>query len=658
MVRLGKGKALVILLIAAFIVYVFLMRGAEVRPGANWLVIAQAEDADTLDPVQTVYDMATRITSVIYDTLMTFDWDMNRIPMLAENWYYNEAGMFYEFKLRNDVRFHCGHSFTGEAVEYTINRIKTHPRSKHRESVEHILDVEVDRVDDYTVRVYLTKDDRYLLDWFGTVSSVIVCPHCAEEYDFGPGHDYDFGTPEGPPCGTGPFKFKDWIAGDKIELERYEDYNWGPEIYNNKGPAHLDGIVFKVIREDMPREVRFERGEVDFVTSVRVSRDLFERWRENPGIELYIEPGCSSVYLGFNCAGAENTHSSSTEFHDIELSPRTVPKKVRQAIAYAINEDEIIDVALMGAASRTYSWLVEGIWSSAGYQENMYPYNPDEARRLLAEAGYGDGLELEVMYSGDPKYGRVAAELNRQLEEVGITLSIQDIPFTALEARIADKDYDMFIMGYTWHNADMIWWEFHTVRLPSPNRFWWGDEYTDAIIDNTWSMDDDVALKALRDGQRLIAEDAASIGLYARPVMMARRTYVKDFRLHPLAGGCWDFLDAYIVKEPHAVWMTVTPSENSGPPGSELYYTVIVTNVGTEDDNYTLEVSDNAGWTLALSDDLLEVPSGENKTTTLSVTIPGDAVPCTRDKITVVATSRTENIVADNASCIAHMVAS
>jgi hypothetical protein len=169
-------------------------------------------------------------------------------------------------------------------------------------------------------------------------------------------------------------------------------------------------------------------------------------------------------------------------------------------------------------------------------------------------------------------------------------------------------------------------------------------------------MVDEVALEALREGQRLIAEDAASLGLYQRSAIMAHRTYVKDFIMHPQAGGCWHFLDTYIERPPHAVSAAISPSENSGPAGSELYYTVTVTNRGTENDNYALDVSDNAGWILTLSNNLLEVPSGENRTTMLAVTIPENAVPCTEDTIIVTVTSQENMEVSDNASCIAHVL--
>lgn len=545
MFKLGKGKALIIILLLLFIAWAFLMRGPGGKaPG--WVIIGQPEDADILDPCRTVYPWAVNANNLMYESLLTYDWDMDIIPVLAENLpTYNEEGMFIEFKLRHDVKFHCGHPFTAESVVHTLERIKNLPGTKHSESLKNVLAAEA--VDDYTVRVYLTEQDRYLKEWFATSSSVIVCDHCAKE------HGLDFGTVVGPPCGTGPFKYKEWKADDRIELERFDDYSWGPEMYQNKGPAHIEGVQFKVIREYLVAEGQLEAGKIDFNLNISADLELFERWENDPNIVLYRGAQVGNlVYLGFNCAGTDN-HGYGYE--NGEFSPgsvsKAVPTVVRQAIAYALNENRFIELAYAGVGTPPISWLADTIWSSIEYQENMYPYDPEKARQLLENSGY-TGIELEVIHWTDPHYDTICTEMARQLENVGITLSHQSLDFNIVEDMIANKNYNMIVGGYNWPLADMIWWEWHTVRLPSPNRFWWGDDYTDAIIDNTWSMDDDVALEALQESQRLIAEDAASVGLLHRGLVTAWRINLVDYRVHPIPSN-WHFLD---IQKPQA--------ENSG----------------------------------------------------------------------------------------------
>jgi len=529
------GTATLLILVIVGVVLVLVHEAPPTKGGE--LAIAQLEDADILDPARTVYASFVNVNNLIYETLLTYDYDMNLIPMLAESLpTYNDEGMFYEFKLKHGITFHCGHPFTAEAVKYSIDRVKELQGEPSYYS-QFIGRVEV--VDNYTVRVYTTEANRYFINWFATSSSAIVCPQCAEKYGA------KFGTIEGPPCGTGPFKFKEWVPNNRITLERYDDYNWGPEIYQNKGPAYLDEIVFRVVPENSQMSM-LETGEVDFVTNVAADLELIENLRNNPDVTLYIGGQVGDlVYLGFNCAGTEN-HGYGYE--NGELSPGSVPKavplKVRQAIAYAIDENRIIELAYSGVATPPTSWLAGTIWGSVGYQENMYPYNPAKARELLAEAGYPNGLILEVIHWVGPPYDNICAEMIRELENVGIILIRQSLDYNVVEDKINNKDYNMFIAGYSWPFADMIWYEWDTTRLPSPNRFWWGDNYTDAIIDNTFSFDDNVALSALHESQRLIAGDAAGIGLLSRGFVSAWRIDVKGFRMHPIPSN-WKFLDTY-----------------------------------------------------------------------------------------------------------------
>lgn len=541
---------IVVVVVAAisFAVWHFLHEpeGAPTPPLGGTLTIAHAEDANILDPARTDQGYALEVNSLIYDALITLDDNMNYIPLLAENWSWheNENNMYIEFKLREDVKFHCGHPFTADAVVYSINRVKDSWVTSLPQEVQ-----SVKAVDNYTVRVYVSKESRYILDWFIGSAAQIVCPHCAEEYG-----TY-FGTLDGPPCGTGPFKFKEWVENDRIVLERFDDYTWGPERYHNKGPAFLDNVIFRVIQQNQ-QKAKFEAGEVDFVADVGVSSERLESWENNPEIELHIVPSYYLIYLGFNCASTEN-HGYSYE--NGEISPgsvsKAVPKVVRQAIAYALDENKIIDVAYAGVATPATSWLADTIWSSIGYQKNMYPYDPERAREILDNAGYGGGFTLEVISWPGPQYSVIATEIARQLENVGITLTYQSLGFNMAESKVANKDYNMFVGGYNWPLADMIWWEWHTVRLPSPNRFWWGDNYTDAIIENTFSFDDEVALRALQESQRLIAEDAAGVGLLYPNFIIAHSSRVKGFDISGLTNRGptgflmrvpWHFLDTYI----------------------------------------------------------------------------------------------------------------
>lgn len=535
--KLSKVWVLIIVLLVAFGAYVFFGPSQKTgTAGRGQLDIAQAEGPDILDPARTVYPMAQRINILMYESLLTYDENQNLTGLLAKDWHYNEKGRYYEFELKRGIEFHNGEPLTAKAVEYSIERISKMPGSKHADSTNNILDVST--ADNYTARVYLKENDRFLLSWFASISSAIVSPR-ASWNEKSKTYNTDFGTPASPPVGTGPFKFEKWMSGDRIVLSRYEEYNHGPEPYQNKGPAHLNRIVFHVMGTPVTREQKFESGAIDFVTHVRQDKKLINRWENNDKIKVAIQPGPSLVYLGFNCQGTKE-HG-----HGAEQVAASVPRTVRRAVAYAINENELINGALAGAAARPESWLATSIWGSKGYQEQMYPYNPSKAEELLQQTQWDKKNTLSVMTTSNPRYISVLSIMESQLDNVGLNMEINQLQFTALESRVKNKTYDAFIMGYTWPLADMIWWEWHTVRLPSPNRFWWGDPYTDNIIERTFSMNDNIARQALYKAQKLIAKDAASIGLYERALIMAyRQDQLKNFEMPPLGDDTWKFLDA------------------------------------------------------------------------------------------------------------------
>jgi peptide/nickel transport system substrate-binding protein len=542
-----KTIAAIAIVIAVVAAALTLLRGGPsgVTPpkSGGWLIIGRSTDADILDPHRTVFDFATRVTGLVYDSLMIFDWDMSWQPLLAKSWEVAPDGLSIVFHLRDDVTFHCGHPFNAEAVRYSVLRAKNFPPSKHKDSLINVLDVEV--VDNYTVRIHLKKPDRFIVDWFATVSSVIVCPHCAELYgeDYGVSHF----------CGTGPFKVKEWIRDDRIVLERNENYKWGPASYQNRGPAYLDGIIFRVIPESLVQEAELEQGNVLMLEQAAPRKELFERWEKNPNIVMLKKPYSSMVYLGFNCSSP--TLFPVPENYPVRSWPETKKPspcndvRVRRALNYATYKENLVIYAYENLGSVAHGPLVSSIWGYWPGVENYYPYDPEKAKQLLAEAGYSKGLTLELLTTSAPPYPRLAEILREQWKLVGVDLQIQVLEFGLLIDRIQKCNFDMFIMGYTWPLADMIWWLWHRVRLPpGPNRFWWGSDYSDAVIENTFSLDDNVALTALYESQRLIMDDAVIIPLVERAMFMAYRTEVKGFRAHPLLGQCWKFLDTYIEK--------------------------------------------------------------------------------------------------------------
>ena len=543
MVKISASRIIVILLIVIAAAYVLIPKAKQETLG---LRAVQAIDANSLDIHRTKLDWAYQAITLVHDTLMTFDYEMQYIPLLAESWEVDPDGFFIDYHLREDVTFHCGEPFNADAVVYTIRRVKE-PWSAHADSVKNVLDAEA--LDEYTVRIHLKQWDRWLYDWFATTSSSILCPHCGEEHGLDYGEKYF--------CGTGPFKVKEWIREDRLILERNEDYRWGPEIYQNRGPAHIAGVTFEVIPTDISREEKFKTGETDMMIGLSPRPAMIDYLNTTENVVFIINARSSMSYMGFHVGtqspeilqGLESDRPYPSGAGDSPVSddPEGKGLLVRKALLYATHRENLVLYAWENMGKVAYGPLTSVIWGYNPALEDMYPYDPEMARSLLAQAGYADGFELTLLTTNYEPYTKTAQVLKDQWAKVGVTLNIEIRVFDDMEGIIANAQHDLWIGGWTWHNADMIWWYWHTIRVPpASNRFWWGSAYTDALIDNTFDIDDDVAYYAIQESQRLIMEDAAYLPVIERPFLLAHWDRVKGFTMHPLSNFIWKHLDTVV----------------------------------------------------------------------------------------------------------------
>ena len=525
---------------------------------AGELIAVQSVDANILDVDRTKMDQAMQILALTQDTLMTYDWNMNYIPLLAESWEIGENGLYIDWHLRQDVKFQCGEPFDADAVVYSIGRAKQ-PWSVQSDTVQNILDAEA--LDQYTVRVHLKQWDRWLFDWFAQTSSSIVCPVCGEDPAYGVSKF----------CGTGPFKVTEWVRDTRITLVRNDDYRWGPEIYQNRGPAHLSRITIEIDPNDNTREEKFRSGEANMMIGFSPRPDLIQWLSTAPNVDHnFVYPRSSMVYVGFNVSSLSpeiqqglksgrpcppghrispvNDNRPWLQVGDVMIPDNTDRGLlVRKALLYATDKENILLYAWENLGKMAYGPLTSLMWGYDPSVENMFPYDPEMAENLLAQVGYTGGLDLTILTTNYDPYVKTCEVLKEQWAKVGVTLDIEVLDFDDIESIIANDDHDLWIGGYTWPNADMLWYYWDTIRVPpGPNRFWWGNGYTDNMIDNTFSISDAVAFKAIQDGQRLIMEDAVVLPIVMRPFLLAHRVEVKGFKVHPLSNLIWKHLDTYV----------------------------------------------------------------------------------------------------------------
>lgn len=539
----------------------------------GWLLIGRGSDADKLDPARTKFDFAMHTISLMYDTLLAYDMDMNLIPSLATDWEIREPEYienenrwetgYIDFTLRNDVKFHCGHPFTAEAVKYTIERIRNLSGSVHVDSVNGMEPIQI--IDNYHVRIYLNMEEltlgRYSIEWFATPSSSIVCPHCAGE---APDYDMNFGITYA--CGTGPFKFEEWVKDLKIVLVRNDDYAWGPSYYQNRGPAHLAGVEFDVYPEPIVKDIALRKGDINFAMPWFAGEDL-EEFRADPTINVYEGPELSLGYLGFHTGGGRfGTYDISTDtWYDENGNPMDVSSgkfvgdvRVRRAVAYAIDKPRFIEEAVDNVGTPLYGVLTPKHWMYWEGCETMYRYNLDMARELLENAGFvydegrnrwfheDTGEKLVITLIATDAYTSHSEVLMDMLDEVGIEIDVRIIPFGTLSDIIGQRGHQAYLMGWNWPLDDILWWMYSPLRVPAPNRNWWDREGAEELLDNTFSFNDEIAGAAVIEAQQWVLEDCVYIPLRVRATTPALRSEVKGFTLHPWPFWTWKLLDVEI----------------------------------------------------------------------------------------------------------------
>ncbi|HSH36324.1 ABC transporter substrate-binding protein, partial [Schnuerera sp.] len=319
------------------------------------------------------------------------------------------------------------------------------------------------------------------------------------------GDDY-----QNSPVGTGPFKFVKHDAGDKVTLERFDDYY--------KGPAKIKTIVFRNIPEGTNRTIGLETGEIDIAYEIEPI-DM-ATVREHADLELVEEPSLSTSYIGFNM--------QKEPFNDI---------KVRKALNHAINVEEIIEVVLEGAGTKATGPINDKVF---GYNQDLegYEYDPEKAKELLADAGYPDGFTTSIWTNDNPVRVRIAELVQAHLKEVGVDAAIEIVEWGAYLERTAAGEHDMFILGWVTVTGDAdygLYALFHSSQHGGAgNRtFYTNSEVDDLLMTGRTSIDEDVRLDAYSKAQTLIVEEAPQLFLYFQTQNVGMRNNVEGFRLHP-----------------------------------------------------------------------------------------------------------------------------
>jgi len=349
-------KGMVLFLILPFILLSFgLSSGAGDK---DTLVIAQGVDPTTMDPQNHMETPAWNVHLQMFDTLLQRDPDIKIKPLLAES-YRIVNDLTWEFKLRKGVKFHDGEDFNAAAVKFVLERMAD-PKLKLRQTVFQGIIDRVDVMDDYTVRI-ITKKPYPVMDAMLCIYGQVIPPKYFQEK--GPAHFAN------NPVGTGAYKFVRWIKDDHILLEANNQY-W-------RGAPKIQKVIFRPIPEATTRVAALQTGEADIIVNIPPHLMRLMDWKGRSFVSKV--PSVRVIFMAF----------------DTTKGGPVADKKVRQAIAMGVNMETNIKKILEGNGILLGSPLTD---KHFGYDPKIkpYPYDPEKAKKLLAEAGYPNGFDFTL----------------------------------------------------------------------------------------------------------------------------------------------------------------------------------------------------------------------------------------------------------------------
>jgi len=368
---------------------------------ASTLVVALGTDPTTLDPMNHSEASATIVANNLFDGLIERDADLNLVPLLAES-YQNLDKTTWEFKLRRGARFHNGEVFDAESVKFSLERL-IDPKFKLRGASAFTPLSHVEIVNPFTVRVH-SKAGWPLLPTVLTIGQAAMLP---------PRYYRDKEMPylQKNPVGSGPFKFVRWVKDDRIELEANEQY-W-------RGVPRVKQLVFKAIPDDAVRVAALQSAEVD--VAVNIPPHLAGVISHHPKLFLSTAPSTRTIQLIYYTHQYDAQHKLVGRY----VGP-TADKRVRQAMNYALDVDQIIRTVLDGQGVRLALMLTP---KHLGFEPSFKPIAQDLVRtkQLLTEAGFPSGVDI-VLNSSQGRFLRdreVAEAIAGQLSKAGIRTTVR-----------------------------------------------------------------------------------------------------------------------------------------------------------------------------------------------------------------------------------------
>ncbi|SIQ12829.1 peptide/nickel transport system substrate-binding protein [Rhizobium sp. RU35A] len=447
---------------------------AEAAPKTS-LTLGMSVEPTGLDPTIAAPVAIGQVTwQNVFEGLTTIDRNGKVQPQLAESWTISPDGLIYTFKLRQGVTFHNGEAFDSAVAKFSIDRARgadsVNPQKRYFAAID-----TVETPDAATLVLKLKQPAGSLLYWLGWPSSSIVAPKSAADN-------------KTTPIGTGPFKFVSWTKGASVELARNADY------WNKAGAARLDKATFRFIADAQAQAAALKAGDVDAFPEFGAP-ELIDSLKGDARLATVIGNTELKVVAGMN--------NAKKPFDD---------KRVRQALMMAVDRQAVIDGAWSGFGTPIGSHYTP---NDRGYVDltKTYPYDPQKAKALLAEAGYPDGFSF-TMKAPQMAYAQRASQiLQAMLAEIGVTMTIETTEFPAKWVADVFKggNYDMTIVAHA-EPMDI------DIYARDPYYFNYKNPTFNEILKKVEATADPAAQEKLyAEAQTILATDVPALYLFVMP---------------------------------------------------------------------------------------------------------------------------------------------
>ncbi|MEZ4600539.1 MAG: peptide-binding protein [Syntrophotaleaceae bacterium] len=504
---------------------------AEAEPAyGDTLILGSIGDASNLLPVLASDSASSDINGLVYNGLVRYDKNLQVEGDLAESWEISKDNLTITFHLRRDVRWHDGKPFTAEDALFTY-RLLVDPKTPTAYAERYLQVDKAEVLDPYTFRVTYKKPlATALISW----AFAIHPKHLLE------GTDITQSPFSSRPVGTGPYRFVEWRRGEKIVLEANPDYY--------EGRPYLRRVVYRVIPDTSTMFLELQSGGLDLMGltplqyAMQTNTPAFNR-----RFNKYRYPDFSYTYLGYNLR-----------------RPLFQDKRVRQAMSFAIDKQELVEGVLLGLGQVATGPYKPGSWP---YNPDVprYPYDPEKARTLLAQAGWtdsdGDGILDKdgkpfaftiLTNQGNDQRIKSGEIIQRRFREVGIDVKLRVLEWASfLKEFLEPGNFDAVIMGWTipidpdsyeiWHSSK--------IRPRELNFIQFRNEEVDRLLETGRRSLDQAERKRVYDRlQVILAEEQPYTFLYVPDSLPAVASRVQGIEPAP-AGIMHNFIQWYVPED-------------------------------------------------------------------------------------------------------------